>query len=285
MIRILYMSDLHLEMEGPRLALPGWAEFLRRRGGIARHPPHGPLLDKAGAVDLVILAGDIHKGLRGVIYAEEVNRYLGAPVVMVAGNHEFYYHDIEQLLPALRRVNAKTENQVQFLENAVASFEIRGRRLHIVAATLWTDYALNGDVQAGMAAAMGRMNDHRFIHAGGTVFTATHAAQMHAQSLAWLHQTVAALRRADPDAAVVVMTHHAPSGLVLGDRQGDIAPAYASDVLGEFATCRPDLWVHGHTHFRHDSVIQGIHVVSAPRGYVDYDGEFALQFRPGMVEI
>jgi Icc-related predicted phosphoesterase len=285
MIRLLYMSDLHLEMERPRLALPGWAEFLRRRGGIARHPPHGPLLDGVGAVDLVILAGDIHKGLRGVIYAEEVNAYLGAPVVMVAGNHEYYYHDIEQLLPALRKANAKTGGQVQFLENAVASFEIRGRRLHVVAATLWTDYALNGDIQAGMMVAMQRMNDHRFIHLGGTAFTPIQAARMHKESAAWLRETLGALRREDPGAALVVVTHHAPSGKLLGERQGAIAPAYASDVLPGFADCRPDLWVHGHTHFRHDSMIEGIHVVSAPRGYVGYDGDFALQFRPGMAEV
>jgi Icc-related predicted phosphoesterase len=285
MTRIMYMSDLHLEMERPLMSVPGWAEFLRRRRGVDRHPPHGPLLSDAGKVDLVVMAGDIHKGLRGIIYAEEVAAYLGVPVVVVAGNHEYYYHDIATLLPGLRKANAKTADRVRFLENAATLFEFGGRRLHVLAATLWTDYALHGDVEAGMMAALRRMNDHRFIYANGLPFTPAEAARMHRESLAWLHATLAALRRDEPEATIVVVTHHAPSGQVLGERQGSIAPAYGSNVLGQFSAARPDLWIHGHTHFRHDSVIDGVRLVSAPRGYVTLDGEAAVQFRPGVVEV
>jgi hypothetical protein len=56
-------------------------------------------------------------------------------------------------------------------------------------------------------------------------------------------------------------------------------------VLGQFSAARPDLWIHGHTHFRHDSVIDGVRLVSAPRGYVTLDGEAAVQFRPGVVGV
>jgi predicted phosphohydrolase len=285
MIRIMYMSDLHLEMERPLLSVPGWAEFLRRRRGVERHPPHGPLLNEGGPVDLVVMAGDIHKGLRGIVYAEEVAAYLGVPVVILAGNHEYYHHDMATLLPALRKVNAKPAKHVQFLENAVASFEMGGRRLHVLGATLWTDYALHGDTEAGMMAALQRMNDHRFIYAEGVPFTPRDAARLHAGALAWLHETLARLRRDEPGACLVVATHHAPSGQVLGERQGPIAPAYGSDILGRFAAALPDLWIHGHTHFRHDSVIEGVHLVSAPRGYVTYDGSAAIRFRPGVVDV
>lgn len=285
MIRVLYMSDLHLEMERARLAVPGWAGFLRRRTEIARHPHHGPLLDDVGQVDLVVLAGDIHKGLRGIIYAEEVNKYLGVPVVMVAGNHEYYHHDVTTLLAGMRKANAKTANQVQFLENAVASFELRGRTLYVIAATLWTDYALHGDAAAGMEAARRRMNDHRFIHLDGRPFMPEDAAAMHAVSLRWLRETLTRIQQDDPGAATVIVTHHAPTAQVLGERQGSIAPAYASEALYKFGPRPPDLWIHGHTHFRHESVVDGVKIVSAPRGYVGYDGDFALQFRPGLVGI
>jgi predicted phosphodiesterase len=285
MIRILYMSDLHLEMERMRLGVPGWGDFLRRRGAIARHPPHGPLLAEAGAVDLVVLAGDIHKGLRGIVYAEEVAAYLGAPVVYVAGNHEYYFHDIATLLPSFRKVNAKLGPKIQFLEDAVASFEIRGRRLHVLACTLWTDYALDGDAPAAMQAALRWMNDHRAIYLDVEPFLPRQAAGFHARSVAWLRATLAALQADEPDSICIIVTHHAPGRAFLGERQGAIAPAYASDLLPHFTGPGPALWIHGHTHFRHESMIGGIKVVSAPRGYVTFDGPAALQYRPGIAEV
>jgi predicted phosphodiesterase len=279
MIRVLYMSDLHLEMERWRLAVPGWAGFMARHRAIARHPARGPLLNDVGPVDLVVLAGDVHNGLRGLVYAEQVAAFLAAPVVMVAGNHEFYHHDHEILLQALRQAAARTAPDVQFLENAAARFTIRGETIAVLGCTLWTDYALQGDAGAAMREAGEMMNDHQFIRRGGRVFSPADAQATHRASLAWLRRAAAGAGKH------IIVTHHAPSGLVLGQRQGRIAPAYGSEIIGGFTANRPALWVHGHTHFRHDSVISGIRLVCAPRGYVGFDGQAALNFRPGILEI
>jgi predicted phosphodiesterase len=285
MIRVLYMSDVHLEMERWRLPVPGWPAFMARHRALARHPARGPLLDGFGPVDLVVLAGDIHNGFRGVIYADQVAKYLNAPVVMVAGNHEFYHHSMTTLLPALAAASAKTHGRVNFLENTVATFTIRGRRLHVLGCTLWTDYALNGDSDSAMRHARQIMNDHAFIQRGGAVFLPEDALAIHEHSRLWLHKTIAALHKRDSQATLLIVTHHAPSGNVLGARTGQIAPAYGSDLLAEFAPWHPAAWIHGHTHYRHDSVEDGIRMVSAPRGYVVYDGADALQFTPGILEI
>jgi Icc-related predicted phosphoesterase len=281
MTRILYMSDLHLEMERFRLTMPGWAAFMARHSALARHPTRGPLLDGLGQVDLVVMAGDIHNGLRGMVYAEQVSAYLDAPVVMVAGNHEYYHHDEAVLLPALRRAAAHTGGRVRFLENESAMFTFGGQTLAVLGCTLWTDYALNGDAQGSMMEAQAMMNDHNFITLNALPFTPLDAQHFHVDSLRWLHRElgrVAATR-------VIVVTHHAPSAKFLGQRRGAIAPAYASEILQDFAPFRPHLWIHGHTHYRHDSLIGQTRIVSAPRGYVAYDGADALQFRPGVIEI
>jgi predicted phosphodiesterase len=279
MIRILYMSDLHLEMERWRLAVPGWAAFMARHKDAARHPARGPLLHGLGRVDLVVLAGDIHNGLRGLVYAEQVAAFLDAPVVMVAGNHEYYHHDFEVLLPALRHAAGRTNPRVQFLENATATFTFGAETLKVLGCTLWTDYALHGNARESMIHAEQMMNDFNFIQMGDGAFTPWETRAMHEESMSWLRAEIAA-----PEKKIIV-THHAPSGLVLGPRQGRIAPAYASEIIGQFAAAPPDVWIHGHTHFRHDSVVGGIRLVSAPRGYVGYDGDRALQFVPGIVEI
>ncbi len=276
MIRILYMSDLHLEMERPRL----WA----RRKPLGAHPVRGPLLKDLGAVDLVVLAGDIHNGLRGIVYAEQVAAYLNAPVVYVAGNHEFYHHDMQTLLPALRRAAAKTNGQVQFLDNDVARFTFHGVRVNVLGCTLWTDYALHGTQVMSMVAALGRMNDHRFIHNGEEKFLPHDALARHMASRVWLEETLAALRRDEPESRNVVVSHHAPSGAALGDRHGGIAPAYATELTAAFAPFEPAGWIHGHTHFRHSSRLDGIEVVSAPRGYVGYD-RGAIDYVAGVLEV
>ena len=107
-MRIRVLSDLHLEFMD-------W------------NPP------KAGA-DVVVLAGDIHVGLKGIEWARR--SFPSIPIVYVPGNHEFYgehIHDMTQeLLMEGRRVG------VDVLDGR--STVIGGVRF--LGATLWTDFAL-----------------------------------------------------------------------------------------------------------------------------------------------
>lgn len=277
-MRIAYMSDLHLEMESFRLAIPGWADFLARHRRVARHPSRGPMLDELGRPDLVVLAGDIHNGLRGIVYAEQIAEYLDAPVVMVAGNHEYYHHDAARLLPAMREAAART-GRVHFLENTELAFELAGEKLLVLGCTLWTDFALHGNAASASLNAGQLMNDYRFITNAGKTLSPRDTLGFHHASREFLED---ALRRADPDVKRLVVTHHAPTAQALGARQGAIAPAYASELVDAI---EPDLWIHGHTHFRHDSIFGKTRLVSAPRGYVGHDGQGTLHFMPGVIEL
>ncbi len=279
------MSDLHLEMERWRLNVVGWAGFMARHRDVARHPLRGPLLADMGNIDLIALAGDVHNSVRGIVYAEQLSRFLRAPVVYVAGNHEFYHQNMERLLPALRRAASRTKGRVSFLENNFVSFTFGGQRLNVLGCTLWTDYDLYGDAAGAMQTAAHRMNDHGAIQQGRQTFRPADALGRHMASRVWLHKTLARLRRYEPDAKTLIVTHHAPSGAALGERSGSIGPAYASELLLEFAPYAPMAWIHGHTHHRHESEEEGIRVVSAPRGYVLYDGTAAQEYCPGILEI
>jgi predicted phosphodiesterase len=278
MTKVLYMSDLHLEMEGWR---PDWRSLIPGRNGV-RHPTRGPALNRVGDVDLVILAGDIHNGLRGVVYADQVAQYFAAPVVMIAGNHEFYHHDMTVLLPAMRKAVLKTAGRVSFLQDNAADFTVGGETIHVLGCSLWTDYALNGDAPAAMAYAQRVMNDHALIKLNDLNFTPSDALGLHQASALFLHQELPAKAAAGTLAKTVVVTHHAPTAQALGRRQGTIAPAYGSEIIAQFAATPPALWVHGHTHFTHDSMVAGIHLVSAPRGYA---GSGNGGYRPGLAEI
>jgi len=284
-MRILYMSDLHIEMERWRLSIPGWGEYLRRHFDLPGHPKRGPLLDEVGKVDLCVLAGDIHNGLRALAYADLVAAYLGVPVALVAGNHEYYHQYMNLLEPAFFGNAAHTGGRVHFLENSLLSFGEGAERVHLLGCTLWTDFNLRGDAKGAMAHADRRMNDYRVIRRVANLFRPEDALERHERSRAWLHTTLAQLREAEPDAKIVIATHHAPSVAFAGRRSGDIAPAYATELLDEFAPYRVNAWIHGHTHFRHETVVGTMRVVSAPRGYVTHEGAAALNFRPGVLEL
>jgi predicted phosphohydrolase len=279
-MRILYMSDLHLEMESFRLAIPGWTDFLARHSRVLRHPSRGPMLNEVGKVDLVVLAGDIHNGLRGIVYAEQVAQYLDAPVVVIAGNHEYYHQDTAVLVPALQNAAQQTE-RVHFLENSSALFELKGEKVKVLGCTLWTDFTLHGNAETAMQNAQRIMNDYRFIEIERAPLAPFDTRAFYENSRKWLLRE---LDQHEPGVKRIVVSHHSPSGQALGKRQGAIAPAYASELIGAFDGMGLDLWIHGHTHFRHDSMIGGIRLVSAPRGYVGHDGAGVLQFQPGIIE-
>ncbi len=65
--------------------------------------------------DIIVLAGDIHLGTRGIAWARE--HFAGKPVLYVCGNHEFYRHVFPDLLTDMRA--AAAGSNVTFLERDV----------------------------------------------------------------------------------------------------------------------------------------------------------------------
>lgn len=233
-MRIHLLSDLHLE-----------------------HGAYTPELPRA---DVVVLAGDIDVGLRGLTWAAE--QYAGTPVVYVPGNHEYYRHTMPRHTADMTALARKLRVHL-LVESGVM---LHGMRF--LGCTLWTDFELFGTpTDAAMVEADIRRNDyhvirmappHRRLRPSDTI-------AMHASARSWLERELA---RA-PDVPTVVVTHHAPSALSLGPRfTGDlIAASYASDLTALMERSGPMLWMHGHTHYCTDYTIGPTRVVSNACGY------------------
>ncbi|CAA7617898.1 metallophosphoesterase [Magnetospirillum sp. SS-4] len=237
MVRLAVMSDLHVEKGD-------WT------------PP-------AFSCDLLVLAGDVGWGLDGLAW---VARHLaGRPMVMVAGNREYWHHaDGASPIAELRRAAAGIAG-LRFLQDEAAVLDLGGRRLRLLGATLWTDYSLDGDVAATMASAGQTMPDYRHGAAGNgerlnpaAVLTANRASR----------DFLAAELAKPLDIPTVVVTHHLPSERGLPRRRPGHVPQAASvtpldDLLIEAG---PDLWIHGHSHADCDYRIGRTRVVSRQRG-------------------
>ena len=209
--------------------------------------------------DVVVLAGDIHLGTRGVEWARR--SYPETPVLYVLGNHEYYGHAYPRLVD--KALAAAAGSKVQVLEKRAV--EIGG--VLFLGCTLWTDFALLGNPVASGIQCSQLMTDFRRIRVSPEYrrFRTKDAAVVHAKSLKWLHFCLDA-RQAQ---RVVVITHHAPHPKSLPDGIGSdpCNPAYASDLSGTIQTYHPVLWVHGHVHRAWRYQIDSTQVVSNPRGY------------------
>ena len=248
-MRIRVLSDLHLEFQD-------WT------------PPPAP-------AEVVVLAGDIHVGVAGVIWGRK--HFAQAQIIYVPGNHEFFGGEMGVTLRQLRRVAAV--HDVHLLDGGAATID----GVRFLGATLWTDFEFYGTeapmIARAFANARQGMVDYRAIRLlGSGLLRPQDTLAIHQRQVAWLAQQLA-----QPFAgATVVITHHLPHARsVHAKYAGDLLnPAFASD-LSVLVREPVQLWIHGHTHESMAYEINGTRVVCNPRGYLPQQPNPA--FKPGLV--
>ena len=224
--------------------------------------------------DVVLLAGDIDRGLRGLRWSKE--HLPEVPIIYVLGNHEYYGEAFPRLLHKLAMEADALGARFHVLNRD--SVEIEG--VHFVGTTLWTDYALFGDPRVEGPLISTRLSDFKRIRADPTYrrVRPDDFAAVHARDVTWITEQLGELA----GETTVVITHHAPSARSLdGPRAQDpVSAAYASNLDDLVASSGARLWVHGHIHHPSDYRIGSTRVLSNPRGYID---EPVSGFRPDLI--
>ncbi len=263
-MRLFPVSDLHLE----------------RRSLDAVPAPSGPF-------DVLVCAGDVWEGepARGVEALLALSD--GQPVVLVPGNHERYGGEGPdaptgpELLRALAEAVGRARRagaRIHLLQEG-ADAVIDGVRF--VGATLWSDWSLGrrwappgaGDPVARAAAHVldPKTGSREFRGAitgeGGRPWSPDDAMAAHARDKAAL---AAALAVPHPG-PVVAITHHPPLVEIV-DAYRDwpgvpwwLPAFYGTQALAELPEAsRPDLWISGHFHARHDRRVGRTRCVANP---------------------
>jgi Icc-related predicted phosphoesterase len=256
-MKLYILSDLHTEFQRDRFVPP--AEAVRD-------------------ADIIVLAGDIGTGTNGMRWAAQA--IMGKRIIYVAGNHEFYGHEWNELLVELR--DLQSDLKVDFLENDV----LHVGDVRFLGCTLWTDFNYCGPdarLMAMQAAATG-MNDYHSIKHKTPASNAPgwkdgsmswkpwrlspqHSRDRHHKSVKWLQSELEkVLIHGDP-AKTVVITHHLPhKECVAGRYRNDLlTAAFASDLSHLMGKSK--LWIHGHTHDSVGIAVQGTRIIANPRGY------------------
>lgn len=207
--------------------------------------------------DVVILAGDIDLGTKGIEWAHET---FPCPVIYVAGNHEFYHGHLTSTLKSMKRAGY---GNVHVLEKGEAVID----GVRFLGATGWTDYKSTGSAPLAEMKAMSCIADFDFILTG-TNYRKTRPddfARIATKTKIWLQEKLV-----EPfNGRTVVVTHHGPSTRSL---QGNPHPRSHVDAAfvnawEDLFVDGPVLWVHGHSHFAVDYEMGGTRVLSNPRGY------------------
>jgi len=230
--------------------------------------------------DVVVLAGDIGVGINGLRWAR--NNFKDLPIVYVAGNHEFYNHDISNI--DLFKKKAK-QLDIYFLENN--SIVIDGVRF--LGCTLWTNF--NNWKRSEYKAAFKLNNDHKKITAhnwmtdldrisfqpdisssfsdSSGVFHPAVSFLINKYSVNWLTEELNKYF----DGKTVIVSHHSPSKLSLNqpnNKHGQNTPySYVNklDSLIEDYSDNINLWCHGHLHHSSRYYINNVQIRSNPMGY------------------
>lgn len=226
----------------------------------------------------MILAGDICNHTDAMPVLKEMARQFDIPVLVIAGNHEYYRHENDAYtwedLPQDMRDAADfsdrlEKGKVSFFEDATAVYD----GVRFIGTTLWTDMLLYGDDPLVKMLVAQALNDYNVIWSKfNDRLLIEQVVERHGVSRKFIEDTLA-----EPfDGPTVVVTHHTPSWLsVHPDYRANKASAgYSSRLEPLIEKGKPALWIHGHTHSSFDYQLYETRVVCNPRGYRDENKEF-----------
>jgi Icc-related predicted phosphoesterase len=222
--------------------------------------------------DVIVLAGDIHNGLKGLKWIR--NQRFGKPVVYVLGNHEYYGNSMPRLVEKMRC--AAEGSNVHLLERERVTIG----DVCFLGCTLWTDFKLLGTETTSRAEAGYRMNDYHRIRVNPEYrkLQPLDTLTVHRDSLNWIEKAVTK----SSSHQTVVISHHAPSSLSLAEQYPSepLSPAYASDLADFIDASSVSMWIHGHIHKSLNYSIGQTRIICNPRGYF---GSFNPEFNPALV--
>ena len=222
--------------------------------------------------DIVVFAGDVNVGLKGINWMLET--IPDKPVIYVLGNHEYYGGAYPKTLEKIK-LRAHGTN-VHVLENECINFG--GVNFH--GTTLWTDFSIFGNpIEYGIIC-QGKMNDYKKIRRSPSYskLRTVDTYRIHQKSITWLEESL----NSKKGQINFVVTHHAPSLKSIPERfkEDQLTSAYASNLDEFILAHQPDYWIHGHIHDAIQYQIGGTKVICNPHGYID---EKAKDFNPEII--
>lgn len=187
-------------------------------------------------IDYLILNGDIGspddtKYLHFIALASEKYR----KVFVIAGNHEYYYHTIEQTKRLINKICAKFNNVV-FLDNEIYKFE---DGTVLIGSTLWSQLDTSR-----LRYIKSNLSDFSLIHD----MNIDNYLSFHARAVEFIKEEIEKAKE-----AVIIATHHSPTIDILADPfVSDLKSCFSSDLGFLVDNNTVKAWFYGHTHYNYN---------------------------------
>lgn len=192
-------------------------------------------------------------------------------VTLVAGNHEYYGYNINRVDEFLVEMESMFDNFTYLNKNHTT---IDG--VHIIGCTLWTDF---GNSKENREFCEAGMNDYKKIRYGTTtvpydkLLTSKDTLAFNHEHREYIFNTIGKIRGNDPDAKILVLTHHAPlleSCWSNPNRIKEYDTGYANDYRELLSQYKPNMWCHGHIHEAKTYTYESTCVKCEPTGYITH---------------
>ena len=210
--------------------------------------------------DVVVLAGDVNSGTKGIEWIK--TQISDKPFIYVLGNHEYYKGSYPKTLNKIKEA-AKNSN-VFVLEDSFV--DIEDVRFH--GATLWTDFSIFGSPLAYGSLCQTQMNDYKLIRRDPSYskMRSIDTFKIHQFSRHWLKESL----ENSKGMKNIVVTHHAPSLQSVPEhfKNDPVTSAYASNLENFIEEYQPLYWIHGHIHTPTRYKIGNTEIICNPHGYV-----------------
>lgn len=237
-MKIQYVSDLHLDVSNIEI--------------------------DASNSDVLVIAGDLSSDPS--FAAMWIKKYIGSekPVIYIPGNHEYDYRDIfyhdRKIIEALSELS-----NVHFLNNRSIVID----NVKFIGSCLWTGFdgfPELGSLEDLKSIAAKSVCDFYSIYNNEKPFSPDDASVLHKNSKLFLLNELSI----PFDGKKVVVSHFPPSRQVVHKMyKGNLLnPYFVADA--EDLLMKSDLWIHGHLHSSINKKINGVKLISNPRGYSKY---------------
>jgi predicted phosphodiesterase len=277
MVKLQIISDTHLEFRGEN-----FQRLIK---------PSAPILCMVGDICACGTDSDFRVYKEFIKYLAPKFKY----IFHIPGNHEYYTSGnknitYEDTIPGINKKiqnYLKSFNNIFFLNDSTVKLNIDKKTYIFIGTALWT-----GIRQHNKKKIESMMNDYNSIYMPCQLpkksikslqpvrkFTVDDMSKIHIKSLKYIKKEMSKIK---PDEIGIVLTHHKPYRSASIEKI--ITQAYETDIIGTIIKSphRVKLFVYGHTHVADDSQVDGVRVVSNPKGYPSQKTRYKNDFVVGV---